>query len=156
MRLWPLLALVLLACSAPSEKVSDYDVPLLVSQVLAEWDDKIGFRDGIVFNFDALSPRPGLIGESVCDGASNTIKIFVDEINRTALHPVRKFRRALMHELAHVHLTCTNEDHNGQSDSTMCTPMLAPYGLCEPVGLDALTAQRIRASQTNSTPSDGA
>jgi hypothetical protein len=142
-----LVGLSLLACSAPvgitaeapySRQAELYPTEqATLAETLAYWDRTVGWRKTFtleVYPRPAAGAKPHAIGDATCtEGRIPRIRLYVERI------PPGCLRHTLLHELVHIHATCSPRDHVPESNQVM-SPVL---GTCWNT-LDPGTVLRVR------------
>ena len=97
----------------------------LAAQVIDYWDTAVGWRKPFSLHVDPYTELTQINGKlkkvrglAHCSFDPTDITIFTR--NFSTLNYDQEFQQMLLHELGHVHLSCTNEkDHSDDPNSTM-------------------------------------
>jgi hypothetical protein len=112
---WLLLAVLVSGCAAP--ELSDTDVRYAERQALVHWDERVGHRIEFPIRYDRSEDVSNV---GVCNSVDGAVEITI-YLNafRTYDNPLAKLRGTILHELAHAHLTCSDDDHVSDLHSLM-------------------------------------
>lgn len=102
---------MLTACSGPS---MDDDVNAAIADTLAYWDAEVGYRAPVDINKNntvGYSQGHLILGATWWPCAAITLYVrAIERFDRDDVYSCT--RRVLTHELGHVHLACSDEDHS--------------------------------------------
>lgn len=128
------LALVLSGCTKPPV-MSAAEITWRMQWALATWYEQVGYMRPIDWHWDSGPPPryPRVVrGETLCVNNYRRIVIYLQ-----AVQDPMNFVSAVLHELGHAHLSCSDADHVDDQKSIM-------HPATSRIRIDALTLHELQ------------
>jgi hypothetical protein len=114
--------------------LEDLDVVRTLNEAIDHWDEKIGFRKSVPVFLEPVAQRTGKVSLGLCERSYSYLGVSID-VYRIASK--EHLRAVFLHELAHAHLSCSDDDHTSNISSLM-------FPLVGVTDLDPETISRIK------------